>query len=217
MRGNALGITCNTALIRNNYEYKRANTHKGGRQRAGRYGSPDLSSSHSLKYRVDNKSKSKSKSQNNISVSSSVYNPHSKATKMLYPLSILSLLLLALIHLTHGHSPYNHYPQSSLTTSRRASSNDTSSIPLSTREYWMRRANSALAELSSPCPFAAFGTVIVNHTDTTEDARGKLVCMGVNNRTLTGSPILHGKARASLQPPPPQNFQNFQPGNRTGS
>jgi hypothetical protein len=91
---------------------------------------------------------------------------------MLYPLSILSLLLLALIHLTHGSQD---------------------SISFETRAYWMRRAISALSELDSPCPFAAFGTVIVNHTDTNSDSRGKLVCMGVNEGTKIGNPTLHGK------------------------
>lgn len=64
------------------------------------------------------------------------------------------------------------------------------SIPFSTRAYWMRRANSALAELASPCPFAAFGTVIVNHTD--RSGLGELVCMGVNAMREQGNPTLHG-------------------------
>lgn len=56
----------------------------------------------------------------------------------------------------------------------------------------MRRANEALGELSgSPCPFAAFGTVIVNHTNS--DGLGELVCMGVNENSLTGNPSLHGE------------------------
>ena len=57
----------------------------------------------------------------------------------------------------------------------------------------MRRAISALSELESPCPFAAFGTVIVNHTDTSAGPRGKLVCMGVNQNSQSGNPTLHGK------------------------
>jgi hypothetical protein len=63
-------------------------------------------------------------------------------------------------------------------------------IPFSTRVYWMRRANGVLAELSSPCPFAAFGTVIVNHTDT--KGLGNLVCIGVNSVFQIGNPTLHG-------------------------
>ncbi|RAQ48237.1 hypothetical protein AFCA_013294 [Aspergillus flavus] len=68
-------------------------------------------------------------------------------------------------------------------------------IPFSTRAYWMRRANKALDELSgSPCPFAAFGTAIVNHTDT--DGLGDLICIGVNQNRQTGNPSLHGEIAA---------------------
>jgi hypothetical protein len=54
----------------------------------------------------------------------------------------------------------------------------------------MRQANGVLAELSSPCPFAAFGAVIVNHTDT--KGLGNLVCIGVNSVFQIGNPTLHG-------------------------
>jgi len=56
----------------------------------------------------------------------------------------------------------------------------------------MRRANAALAELDSLCPFGAFGTVIVNHTDLSEGPFGKEVCIGVNS-VLSGNPTLHGE------------------------
>ena len=100
---------------------------------------------------------------------------------MLYPLSILSLVLLALIHLTDGHDQ------------KHTHSTSTDKIPFETRAYWMRRAISTLAELESPCPVAAFGTVIVNHTDTGSNPKGKLVCMGVNQNSQSGNPTLHGK------------------------
>lgn len=65
-------------------------------------------------------------------------------------------------------------------------------ISLDTRQYWMRRATAILLELNdSPCPFEAFGAVIVNHTDTTSEW-GVLVCSGVN-RVGTGNPVLHGE------------------------
>lgn len=65
-------------------------------------------------------------------------------------------------------------------------------ITFPTRTRWMRLANKALGEISgSPCPFAAFGTVIVNHT---ASEAGKLICMGVNENGNTGNPSLHGKA-----------------------
>lgn len=106
---------------------------------------------------------------------------------MLYPLSVLSLLLLALIHLTHGHNQRHSHPVKS---SQQMLSTDT--IPYEIRVYWMRRANAALAELASPCPFGAFGTVVVNHTDTSSDPKGKLVCMSVNQNMQKGNPTLHG-------------------------
>lgn len=59
----------------------------------------------------------------------------------------------------------------------------------------MRKAIEALTELESPCPFEAFGTVIVNHTDTSADPNGNLVCIGVN-RIKTGNPTLHGEISA---------------------
>jgi hypothetical protein len=63
-------------------------------------------------------------------------------------------------------------------------------IPFSTRVYWMRQANAVLAELASPCPFGAFGTVVVNHTD--NYGLGELVCIGVNSLSEYGNPTLHG-------------------------
>ncbi|EMR62652.1 putative cytidine and deoxycytidylate deaminase zinc-binding region protein [Eutypa lata UCREL1] len=67
-------------------------------------------------------------------------------------------------------------------------------IPFSTRAYWMRKANQALFDvLADPCPFAAFGTVIVNHT---VDGLGELVCIGANSNSLTGNPTLHGEMAA---------------------
>ncbi|KIJ43138.1 hypothetical protein M422DRAFT_60332 [Sphaerobolus stellatus SS14] len=62
-------------------------------------------------------------------------------------------------------------------------------IPFSTRAHWMRQANIALG---APCPFAAFGSVIVNHT---VPGLGELVCTGFNSRS-SGNPILHGEIAA---------------------
>lgn len=104
---------------------------------------------------------------------------------MLYPVSILSLVLLLLIHLTNA-SHQGHEHQHVLKTNADPVSSEA-------REYWMGQANQALLELVSPCPFAAFGTVIVNHTDTTPELPfGKLVCKGVNQNQQTGNPTLHG-------------------------
>lgn len=108
---------------------------------------------------------------------------------MLYPLSFLSLLLLFLIHLTHGSSSHQKHLQGS----QNHFTLETDEISFESRAYWMRKANAALRELASPCPFAAFGTVIVNHTATSaEFPYGKLVCYSVNQNIQEGNPTLHG-------------------------
>ncbi|KAG6254387.1 hypothetical protein E4U44_004495 [Claviceps purpurea] len=69
----------------------------------------------------------------------------------------------------------------------------TSEIPLSTRNYWIRKANEAVViHGKTPCPFAAFGSVIVNHT---AGGLGQLVCMGAND-VASGNPTLHGEIAA---------------------
>ncbi|KAH8794664.1 cytidine deaminase-like protein [Hyaloscypha finlandica] len=98
---------------------------------------------------------------------------------------------MALIHLTHG---YNQRHSHRVQSSQQALAPDT--IPYDIRVYWMRRANAALAELASPCPFGAFGSVVVNHTDTSSDPKGKLVCMSVNQNMQKGNPTLHGEISA---------------------
>ncbi|KAF9877082.1 cytidine and deoxycytidylate deaminase zinc-binding region [Colletotrichum karsti] len=60
-------------------------------------------------------------------------------------------------------------------------------IDASTRAYWMRQANLALP---NPCPFAAFGAVVVNHTI---GGLGELVCTGANNAQGSGNPSFHGE------------------------
>ncbi|KAI1461024.1 cytosine deaminase [Annulohypoxylon moriforme] len=64
-------------------------------------------------------------------------------------------------------------------------------VSFSTRAYWMRQANLALGR---PCPYAAFGSVIVNHTS--GSGLGELVCTGANSGSLTGNPTLHGEMSA---------------------
>ncbi|KAI1412459.1 cytosine deaminase [Hypoxylon sp. FL1857] len=64
-------------------------------------------------------------------------------------------------------------------------------VSFTTRAYWMRQANLALRQ---PCPYAAFGTVIVNHTG--NSGPGELVCTGANSGSSTGNPILHGEIAA---------------------
>ncbi|THX08627.1 guanine deaminase [Aureobasidium pullulans] len=99
---------------------------------------------------------------------------------------LLSLLILLPLTLAH-QSPLAAIDATGLTVN---------SIPYSTRVHWMRKANEALSLLSSPCPFAAFGTVIVNHTAVTPDGLGELVCIGINENSKTGNPTLHGEIAA---------------------
>ncbi|KAG6000653.1 hypothetical protein E4U21_005256 [Claviceps maximensis] len=66
-------------------------------------------------------------------------------------------------------------------------------IRLSTRHYWMRKANEALIDVrETPCPFNAFGSVIVNHT---AGGLGELVCIGAND-VDSGNPTIHGEIAA---------------------
>ncbi|KIW95744.1 uncharacterized protein Z519_04329 [Cladophialophora bantiana CBS 173.52] len=75
-------------------------------------------------------------------------------------------------------------------------------LPFSTRAHWMRRAIGALADINegSPCPFAAFGAVVVNHTasetGTAEIQLGQEVCIGANSMVRDGNPTLHGEIAA---------------------
>ncbi|KAF3053204.1 hypothetical protein E8E11_011710 [Didymella keratinophila] len=61
-------------------------------------------------------------------------------------------------------------------------------IPSSVREKYVRLVNEALYKQSGPCPFAAYGTIIVNHTS------DEIVCRGANFRT--GDPTIHGEISA---------------------
>ncbi|KAF1813779.1 cytidine deaminase-like protein [Eremomyces bilateralis CBS 781.70] len=72
-----------------------------------------------------------------------------------------------------------------------------SEISFETRAFWIRHANDALRYLTpSPCPFEAFGTVIVNHSSTPPDSpHGAMVCIGAN-AIVTGNPTLHGEIAA---------------------
>lgn len=76
---------------------------------------------------------------------------------------------------------------------------DTSSdgLPSSTRAHWMRVASSANLAISA-CPFAPYGTAVVNHTLSFSNSihPGELICTGVNDNHQTGNPILHGEMAA---------------------
>lgn len=97
-------------------------------------------------------------------------------------------LLLGLSNSTSGQDI--HQPSGTYT----ASNHEKDWLSRETREHWMRYALGALDTLlATPCPFAAFGTVIVNHTR--HDELGDLVCIGANN-IMTGNPTLHGEIAA---------------------
>lgn len=105
----------------------------------------------------------------------------------LRPPSAVAALLLNLSCLIPQVLSHQHHQQQQPIADSRLTLNG---IPYSTRAYWMRKANQALSDLVSPCPFGAFGTVIVNHTANT--GLGDLVCIGVNSIASTGNPIMHG-------------------------
>lgn len=106
------------------------------------------------------------------------------ATAVLY---LLGARALALAPGAHAHA-HEHARRSLSQMPLSASTLRINGIDASTRAYWMRQANRALAHA---CPFAAFGTVIVNHTDDTSGL-GRLVCTGANANSVTGNPAMHG-------------------------
>ncbi|KAK3113497.1 hypothetical protein LTR53_009175, partial [Teratosphaeriaceae sp. CCFEE 6253] len=61
--------------------------------------------------------------------------------------------------------------------------------PYGAKQSVMQEAIHALHDLTTPCPFGAFGTVIVNHTGPHDE----LVCIGANSISSTGNPTLHGE------------------------
>ncbi|KAK4215817.1 guanine deaminase [Rhypophila decipiens] len=101
-------------------------------------------------------------------------------------ISLLVALAVCLLGLVCAHPNHSHQlpiiADSGLTIN---------GIPPSARAYWMRQANIALG---APCPFAAFGSVIVNHT--ANAGLGELVCTGANSNSKTGNPIMHGEMAA---------------------
>merc|ERR1711939_1112898 len=113
----------------------------------------------------------------------------------------MTFLPLALVNLATCHVDSPVYPSIPFDVDVDHLGQDP--IPLATREYWMRRAIGALDEVvGSPCPFAAFGAVIVNHTAAAAAAAvsgdyvGEEVCIGANSVQGLGNPTLHGEIAA---------------------
>ncbi|KAI1104442.1 cytosine deaminase [Jackrogersella minutella] len=106
--------------------------------------------------------------------------------------SALHILFLYLINLVLCHQHHNLFPRAEYAQIPIGEPTlSINGVPFGTRAYWMREANLALGH---PCPFAAFGTVIVNHTGSSD--LGELICTGANSRSSTGNPILHGEIAA---------------------
>jgi hypothetical protein len=89
----------------------------------------------------------------------------------------------------------NQAPLQELETTDTTSSSN--GIPSSTRAHWMRVANSANLAISA-CPFAPYGTAVVNHTLSPSNSShlGDLICTGVNDNHHSGNPTLHGEMAA---------------------
>lgn len=99
-------------------------------------------------------------------------------------------MITAILFVTFLIHPIHSCQNGLLRDISTSSTSGSSSIPLATREYWMRAANNALSEQGNPCPFYPFGAVVVNHT---LNGLGKLVCSGVNKVRVDGNPTLHGE------------------------
>ena len=109
-------------------------------------------------------------------------------------MALLRILLASLV--TSNSFTAAHRSDGSLKTPQHPISSPTltvNGISPSTRTHWMRTANNALTASGSSCPFAAFGTAIVNHTSSDTDSLGELICTGVNQNSLAGNPTLHGE------------------------
>ncbi|KAF4780126.1 hypothetical protein HER10_EVM0009573 [Colletotrichum scovillei] len=104
------------------------------------------------------------------------------------PLATLGLVALSLVASVVGHGDGDLQRYMALETCPPLKI--VNGVNFTTRAYWMRQANLALP---NPCPFAAFGSVIVNHTT---GGLGELVCTGANNNAGTGNPTLHGEMAA---------------------
>lgn len=114
--------------------------------------------------------------------------------------SAFALVFFALSGLTaaRNHASHNYlFGQQAFNPDTADANAGDDPLPYSTRTHWMQVASSANHAIS-PCPFAPFGTAIVNHTTSFLDTsnKGSLICTGVNHNGLTGNPTLHGEMAA---------------------
>jgi hypothetical protein len=119
------------------------------------------------------------------SLSALTVNTVSRPRSKMYIRKLTTIAILAVTAAAHLVVPNDDQDMSGLVVN---------GIPYSTRVKYMRlvltpsypfsgivpnhhQANEALFEQSGPCPFAAYGTIIVNHTS------DSVVCRGANFRT----------------------------------
>lgn len=108
----------------------------------------------------------------------------------------LSMILLASPVSSRHHAVHDHFLFDQLALQNY----EQDPIPrkdeslLSTRAHWMRVASSANYAIS-PCPFAPYGTAIVNQSSSSPHP-GKLICTGINDNRQTGNPTMHGEMAA---------------------
>lgn len=96
-------------------------------------------------------------------------------------------------HAAHHSLLFNQLPLQDSETANTSSD----VLPLSTRAHWMRVASSANLAISA-CPFAPYGTAVVNHTLSFSNSSelGDLICTGVNDNHQSSNPTLHGEMAA---------------------
>ena len=112
--------------------------------------------------------------------------------------TILASLALARTVSARQDAAYHSllFNQVSVSDSGVANTNS-NGLPSSTRAHWMRVASSANLAISA-CPFAPYGTAVVNHTLSLSNSSqlGELICTGVNDNHQSGNPTLHGEMAA---------------------
>jgi hypothetical protein len=113
---------------------------------------------------------------------------------------LTALCSLALVRAASGQQDAAHHPvlsNQALLQDSQTSDTSSNGIPPSTRAHWMRVASSANLAIS-PCPFAPYGTAVVNHTLSLSNSKelGDLICTGVNDNHHSANPTLHGEMAA---------------------
>jgi hypothetical protein len=115
----------------------------------------------------------------------------------MYLLTVLCSLVLA--RAASAQQAAHHFLSSNQAPLQDSQTSDTRSngVPSSTRAHWMLAASSANLAIS-PCPFAPYGTAVVNHTLSLSNSShlGELICTGVNDNHHSANPTLHGEMAA---------------------